>query len=124
MNRNLETPVKISLLWIVLMLNMIFNDIFSIMIELVNRDTIDIPGDVKIVMAFAAIITNIPIFMILLSRIVKHKINRILNISVGFFTIFYVIAGGSLTPHYIIIATIEVILATFIIVTAWRWKVE
>jgi len=51
------------------MLNIIFVDILSIMIELVSKNTLDIiGGDVTTTMAIAAIITNIPILMIYLSR--------------------------------------------------------
>ena len=122
MKNKIETKVFISTLWIILMINMIYNDIYSIMVELVDKNTLDIPGDVKIVMAIAAIITNIPIFMILLSRILSYKINRILNIIAGLLTIIYVVAGGDLAPHYIIMATIEIIILVIIIITAWRWK--
>lgn len=122
MNNKIDTKVKLSTLWIVIMINMIYNDIFSIMVELVNRDTLDIPGDVKILMAIAAIATNIPIFMIFLSRILGFKVNRLMNIIAGFFTIIYVVGGGDLSPHYIIVAAIEIILLIIIIITAWRWK--
>ena len=122
MKNKIETKVFISTLWIILMINMIYNDIYSIMVELVNKNTLDIPGDVKIVMAIAAIITNIPIFMILLSRILSYKINRILNIIAGLLTIIYIVGGGDLAPHYIIMATIEIIILVIIIITAWRWK--
>lgn len=121
MERQRKTQMLLSLLWIVIMINMIFNDIFSIMVELVEKDTIQIPGDIKMIMLAAAVITNIPIFMILLSNILKRKINRILNIIAGFFTIIYVIGGGSLLPHYIFIASIEVVLSLIIIITAWKW---
>lgn len=124
MDTKVDIKVKLSLMWIVIMINMLFNDIFSIMIEFVKGDAIAIPGDVYVVMAAAAVITNIPIFMILLSRVLKYKANRIANISAGIFTALYVIAGGSATPHYIIIGAIEVVLAIIIVVTAWRWKEE
>ena len=124
MNSKLDTKTKLSLLWIVIMINMIYNDIFSIIVEMVNGKTLDIPGDVTVVMAIAAIITNIPIFMILLSRVLNYKVNRILNITAGFFTIIYIIGGGDTAPHYIIIASIETILAIIIIVTAWKWEKE
>lgn len=61
----MDIKIKLSTLWIVIMLNLIFADILSIMIELANKNTIDIiGGDVATTMAVAAIITNIPILMI------------------------------------------------------------
>ena len=44
--------------------------------------------------ALAAVFTNIPILMILLSRILLYKINRITNILAGILVIIYVIGGG------------------------------
>lgn len=114
--------VILSTLWIVVMFNMVFADIYSIMVELVNKNTLgDIPGDVVTVMAIAAVITNVPIMMIFLSRVLEHKTNRLINIIAAAITLLYVVGGGSTTPHYIIAATIEVIILLFIIWTAWNW---
>lgn len=122
MKKHLDTRITLSLLWIVLMINMIFNDIFSIFVELVNKDTMDIPMEIKMAMFIAGIVTNIPIMMIIFSYVLKPKINRILNIIAAVFTIVYVVGGGSLVPHYILVAAIEVILAVIIIVIAAKWK--
>jgi len=117
--------VILSTLWIVVMINMIFADIFTIMVELVNKNTFnDMPGDVKIMMAIAAVVTNIPIIMIYLSRVLPYKSNRLANIIVGIFTIIYVIGGGDFALHYIIIACIEVIFLLLIIIKSWRWSIE
>jgi len=117
----IDLKVKLSTLWIVVMFNMIFADIYSIVVELTNMNTIDNQGDIKTIMAIAAVVTNIPIFMIFLSRILKYKTNRLANIIAGFLTIVYVVGGGNTAPHYIIAATIEVVLLLIIIINAWRW---
>lgn len=117
---NIKT--KLSTLWIVIMLNLIFADILSIMIELVNKNTLDIiGGNVTTTMAIAAIITNIPILMIYFSRVLPYKSNRRLNIVAAFITIIYIVGGGSLLAHYIIIASIEVALLMVIMWSAWKW---
>ncbi|MBP9689973.1 MAG: hypothetical protein KBE91_10210 [Bacteroidia bacterium] len=116
-----DMKVKLSTLWIVVMFNMIFADIFTIMVEFIDKNLLDIPGEVKLVMAIAAVVTNIPILMIYFSRILPYKSNRILNMVAGIFTIIYVIGGGNVTPHYIIIASLEVILLLMIVVNAWKW---
>jgi hypothetical protein len=118
---NIDMKVKLSTLWIVVMVNMIYADIFSIIVELVNKNTLDIPGNVKTIMAIAAIVTNIPILMIYFSRVLPYKLNRRANILAGILTIFYVVGGGSLSPHYIIVATIEVIILLIIIFSSWKW---
>lgn len=120
----IDMKVILSTLWILVVLNMIFADIFSIMVELVNKNTINIPGNVKIVMAIAAVITNIPIIMIYLSRVLPYKSNRPVNIIAGIITIIYVTGGGDLTPHYIIVASVEVLFLLMIIVKSWKWTLS
>lgn len=118
----MDIKVKLSTLWIVVMLNLIFADILSIMVELVNKNTLgDILGEVTSTMAIAAAITNIPILMIYFSRVLPYELNRILNIIAGFITLLFVIGGGSLMPHYIICAGVEVVILVVIIWTAWKW---
>lgn len=117
-----DTRVVLSSLWIVLMFNMIFNDIFGVYIELEKFTKLQLPGDAKTLMVVATILTNLPIMMIFLSRVLRYKINRLLNIGIGLFTILYVWGGMSFYPHYIIIATIETALALAIIYISWRWQ--
>jgi hypothetical protein len=119
----IDIRVKLSTLWIVVMINMIFADIFSIMVELVNKNTLDgMPGEVKTVMAIAAILTSIPILMIYFSRTLPYKSNRLTNIITATVTIIYVAGGASLFPHYFIIGSIEVIILLTIIIKSWKWN--
>jgi hypothetical protein len=75
------------------------------------------------VMAVAAIVTSVPILMIYLSRILPYKSNRPANMIAGIFTIIYVTGGGSLTPHYLIVAGIEVVILLIIVVKSWKWTI-
>lgn len=120
--KKLATEEKISLIWVVVMINMIFNDIYSIVLEIAEGGAMELPADGAIVMSIAAILTNIPTFMILLSRILPLKANRVVNIAAAAFTIIYVVGGGSLLPHYIIVAAVEVVLCIIIIVIAAKWR--
>lgn len=122
--KNSDIREKLSTLWIVVLVNMLFADIFSIMVELVNKNTLNIPGDVKVVMAIAAVVTNIPVLMIYLSKVLPYKVNRLANIIAGIFTIIYVIGGGDSAFHYLIIACVEIIVLIMIIVKSWTWKVS
>lgn len=121
-NKKIETRVRLSMLWIVVMLNMIYADIYSIIVALVTKQVPDIPFEVKTMMAFAAIITNIPILMVYFSRVLNYPVNRRANIIAGLLTIIYIIGGGDTTPHYIIVASIEIFLLFVIIWQAWKWK--
>lgn len=118
----MNEKVKLSTLWIVVLINLLFADILSIIVELVNKNTLDVLGEVKQTMAIAAIITNIPILMIYFSRSLNYKTNRILNIIASCITILFVIGGGSQLPHYVICASIEIVILIIIIRTAWNWK--
>jgi hypothetical protein len=121
--KTIDTKVKLSTLWIVVMVYMIFADIFSILIELDQKGTLgEMPAEAKMMMAIAAFLTSVPILMIYFARVLPYKSNRLLNIIAGIFTILYVVGGGLLLPHYIIVASIEVIILLIIIVKAWKWK--
>ena len=124
MNITIDTRTKISTLWIVIMLNMAFADILSLYIPGIHEEIASFAGDTPIsqLMLIGAIIHQIPLFMIYLSRVLKYKINRRLNIIASIFVIIYVVSGGTLLPHYIFIATVEILLMLFIIWTAWQWQ--
>lgn len=123
MNTNtIDIKVKLSTLWIVVMMNMIFADIFTITVELVNKNTLAVPGDVKVIMSIAAIVTNIPILMIYFSRVLPYKWNRLSNIVAGILTIIYIIGPGDTSVHYLICVGVEVLILLIIMVNAWKWK--
>ena len=123
---SIDRKVIISSLWIVVMFNMIFADILSFMIPgALTEIMTGYAEGVKLsaeFMLIAAIILEIPIIMIFLSRILKQKTNRILNIIAAIITILFVTIGGSLDLHYIYLATVEVICLISIIIIAWKWR--
>lgn len=122
----IDRKVLISTLWIVVMFNMAFADILSFMIpgglEEVLTGTVDGISMSANLMLVAAVMLEIPIAMILLSRVMKRKSNRLLNIVASIITIVFVVGGGSLEPHYILLAGIEVICMLYILKLAWTWK--
>lgn len=68
-----------------------------------------------------AVLLEIPIAMIFLSRVLRDKVNRWANTIASAVTILYVIGGGLLTLHYIFFATIEVAAMLLIIRYSWKW---
>jgi hypothetical protein len=116
---------KLSTLWVFLLFNMVFADIFTFMypgtlqqIMAGNADGTPItPG----FLLGAAVLTEISIAMVIVSRLLKHRANRWFNIAAAVFTIAFVIGGGSATPHYIFFASIELVTGLVIIVMAWKW---
>ncbi len=130
MNSNKKTTgmedmkARLSALWIVVMINMIFADILTLYIPEFLQDAVAGSTPVQIteeLMLGMAIIIEIPIVMIFLSRVLKYRINRWANIITGAITILFVVAGGSLILHYIFFATIEVVCMLLIIWYAWTW---
>jgi hypothetical protein len=116
----------LSTLWIVVMMNMIFADILGFMLPGALAEIMTgYGGSVKLTqgaMLIAALFLEIPIAMIFLSKVLKHKTNRLLNIIAASITILFVVGGGSLTLHYIFLAGIEVICMLAIIILSWKWK--
>jgi hypothetical protein len=120
-------PARLSTLWIFIMFNMVYADILSFMYPGFLKEVMTgHAGEIHITPGFllgAAVVTEIPIAMIVLSRVLKHGANRWANIVAGVITIAYVIGGGPLNyPHYIFIAAMEVACALLIVWFAWKWR--
>jgi hypothetical protein len=122
----IDTKVLLSTLWIVVMINMAYADILGLFIpgtlEEVAKTSVSTGTTIPQLMLGGAIMLEIPIAMILLSRVLKFKVNRWVNIIASVITIAYVVGGGSLYPHYIFIATIEVVCMLLIVGFAWKWR--
>lgn len=117
-----DPRAMLSTLWVILMINMIYNDIFSLVLAHAGLLEMDIPGDPRLMMAIAGVLTNIPIVMILVSRRAAHRLNRRLNLAAAVFTLLYIVGGGDTAPHYLVVAAIELIILVGIFVVAWRWS--
>ena len=119
-----DTKVILSTLWIVVVLNMAYADIFSLFLPGTLEELAVFAGEtpISLLMLAAAIVVEISIAMIFLSRVLKYRANRWANIIIGAITIAFVIAGGEPYPHYIFIATIEVVCMSLIIWHAWKWS--
>ena len=120
-------PARLSLLWVFIMFNMVFADILSFMYPGALKEVLTgYAGSIHVTPGFllaAAVVTEIPIAMIVLSRVLKYGANRWANIVAGVITIAYVIGGGSLNQlHYIFFAAMEVACALLIIWYAWKWR--
>lgn len=103
---------------------MAYADILSLNIPGAQEKLLAFAGDTPItqLMLLGAIIIQIPIGMIFLSRALDFTVNRWANIIASVVTIAFVVGGGSLTPHYILIAMIEVVCMLLIFWYAWKWE--
>jgi hypothetical protein len=120
----IDTKVLLSTLWIVVMINMLKADLLSLYIPGALDEMAEFAGSTPIpqLMLGGAIMMEISIVMIILSRVLKYKANRWANIIAAVITIVFVIGGGSTTPHYIFIAAVEVVCMLLIIWFAWKWS--
>lgn len=122
--RKMDTKVLLSTLWVVVMINMLKADILSLYIPGTIDELVKFAGETPItqMMLGGAIMMEISIVMIILSRVLNYSANRWANIIAAMITIMFVIGGGSLYPHYIFIVTVEVICLFLIIWNAWKWS--
>ena len=119
----IDTKVLLSTLWIVVMINMLNADILSLYIPGAFDKLVKFAGETPITqfMLSGAIMMEISIAMIFLSRVLKYRVNRWANIFTSIITVAFVIGGGTSYPPYIFIATIEVLCLLLIIWKAWKW---
>ncbi len=121
----MDTKVLLSTLWIVVMINMLKADILSLYIpgavDEVAKTAASTGTPIPQLMLGGAIMMEISIAMIILSRVLKYRVNRWANIIVGIITIAFVVGGGASYPHYIFIAAVEVFCLLLIIWNAWKW---
>jgi hypothetical protein len=122
---NIDIKSKISLLWIVVMFTMVFADIVGFMNPGVLKDLMNGAVGFQItqeILLVLAILIEIPIVMIFLSRVLPRKINRLANIVASIITILFVVGMGSPYLYYVFFASIEVICMLAIIWMAWKWS--
>ncbi len=117
----MDTKVKLSTLWIVVMINIAMADIFGFMMTLMSGSLTPEVQVPEVGMLIFAILLEIPIAMIFLSRILKYRVNRWANIIASVITIAFVILGGSADLVYYFFAAVETVCMLLIIWYAWKW---
>lgn len=117
--------VMLSTLWIFVVFNIIVADIVGFLnpgtLEAIITGSTGFELTQGLILVFAVLL-QIPIAMILLSRVLTHRINRWANIVASVITILFVIGGGNTSLSYIFFATIETVAMLFIIWYAWTWS--
>src|ERR1700680_4338915 len=120
---------KLSTLWIVATLNYLYCDVVTLIDPaLLKQFLAGEIGTVHISQGFllgAGILVEIPMAMVLLSRILGDRPNRIANIVAG--TVMTAVQLLSLLVkalalYYIFFSVIEIALTSAIVWYAWRWR--
>ncbi|MFC1481706.1 DUF6326 family protein [Candidatus Neomarinimicrobiota bacterium] len=130
MNTNKMDPkVFLSTLWIFVMFNYLYCDVMGLMDPVIlNQMLAGDLGFVKITEGFllgAAVLMEIPIAMVLLSRILNYSANRWANIIAGTIKtvvmIMSMFVGDGPTLYYLFFGTIEMACTAYIVWYAWNW---
>ena len=116
-----EPRALLSTLWIAVLINILSADVFSFMLDTSGEAAAVVTP--WIMLAFA-VVHELPIAMIALSRLLRREANRILNFVSAGITAVYIVAGGSATPHYIFFALCELICLAFIVWKTIKWKIS
>ena len=121
-----DVRVRLSTLWIVVMFNMLYADVLGFLNADFLRGLLDgYAENVRIsqpLLVGSALMVEIPILMVLLSRTLSPVVNRRINFVAVPLTAAFVVGGGSTRPHYLVLATVELALLALIGWQAWRWR--
>ena len=124
----MNKKVLFSTLWIFVTVNYIFCDVFTLFhSESLKQLMTGEMGGMKINQSFLlsfSILMEMPMVMIVLSRILSYKSNRLANIIVAL--IMTIVQTATLftddnTLHYIFFSIVEVGTTSFILYSAWNW---
>jgi hypothetical protein len=129
-----DTNERLSLLWIFALLNYLYADVVALFAIVGSRNPAgDTPHLTQWALMGSAVLMEIPIAMILASRLLPFRANRLANIIAGciltlvngFLTFVPPLAGWGRPPafaEYLFFATIETVCTSVIIWQAWTWS--
>ena len=124
------TKEKLFTLWIFVTVNYIFCDIFTLFYsenlkQLMSGAMVGMDITETFLFAFS-VIMELPMLMIVLSRLLPYKFNRLANIAVGIFMTLVQTATlfGDNMLHYVFFSIIEITTTIIIVWIAIRWKNE
>jgi hypothetical protein len=126
-----DTKERLSLFWIFALLNYLYADVIALFAIVGSRNPFE-PLSQWALMG-SAVLMEIPIAMILASRLLPFRANRLANIIAGS---FLTLINGFVTfvapllgmgrppafPEYLFFATIETVCTLIIIRQAWTWS--
>ena len=123
----INVKIKLSALWITLMLIFIYADLFGFFIpgHIEEVITFELREMTQIFLLGFMIYMTIPSLMVILSLTLKARINRIVNIIIGIFQALFVVAGIADPNFYFVFASIvETVLLSLIVWNAWKWPTQ
>ena len=120
--RSEDTGSRLSTLWVVVMFNMVFADILTFIkpgaLEGLWAGQAGVQITDGLLLVFAVLL-EIPIAMIFLSRVLKPEANRWANTAAAAITTLFVVGGGSADLHYVFFASVEIVCMALIVWSVW-----
>lgn len=124
-----DALVTLSTLWIFATLNYLYCDVLGLMDSGLLRDFLDgRAGDLHITEGFllgSGVLMEIPIAMVLLSRVLPRAANRRANVVAGSIMAAVQVASlfvGTPTSYYLFFSVIEVAAVLLVVRLAWGWR--
>ena len=128
-----DTKERLSLLWIFALLNYLYADVLALWAMAGSLNVAHEPHLPPWALAGSAVLMEIPIAMIVASRLLPFRVNRLANIVAaaietlvnGFLTFVPPLAGWGrppALPEYLFFATIETVCTSVIVWQAWTWS--
>src|SRR5215472_2918133 len=127
-----DTKERLSLMWIFALLNYLYADVIALFAIVGSRTPFEALPPWALM--GSAVLMEIPIAMIVASRLLPFRANRLVNIIAGciltlvngFLTFVLPLTNGSFRdpvyPAYVFFATIETVATSVIIWKAWTWS--
>ena len=113
-----DIRVRLSTLWVFMLLNYLYCDVLGLFDPGLPKN---LTQDALLAASF---LMEIPIAMVLLSRMLKYRPNRWANAIAGAFMAVVQVSTlfvGTVTLYYVFFSAIEIACLLFIVWTAWRW---
>jgi hypothetical protein len=127
-----DTKERLSLFWLFALLNYLYADCTALFAIVGSPNLSDAPHFPPWVLVASSVFMEIPIAMIVASRLLPFRANRLANIIAG--TILTLVNAGltyvpplvgahtPALPEYLFFATIETVCTSVIIWQAWTWS--
>jgi len=127
-----DRKIVLSTLWVFFIVNIIYADIISLMevtytgYDVTTAENFELVKSIlsPAMLLLIAIILELGMIMIVLSRVLRHAVNRWANIIVAIIQALVLTASlfvGSPDMYYIFFATVELTTLLFIVWYAWTW---
>lgn len=118
----IDPRVKLSLLWIFVIVNMAYADILSLMdpTSIIRGIMVGNPLPAGGLLA-GAIVMETSFVMVVLPWVLSYKVNRWVSSIIGVFMAWQIIIGGR-GLYYVFFATVESMCILLIIWLTWKWR--